>query len=109
MGTWISDEDINEDMLNAIRIKTGDDSLTEDDIRDDFLEFLFRVIDNKTTDLSFDFMDYCDEIYVGISYEKMKEDETLGAFKKRVIEELKRVLGIQTTKIHHIENCYHNG
>jgi hypothetical protein len=94
-------------MLNAIRIKTGTNSLTEDDIRDDFSDFLWSMLD-KTTDLSFDSMEY-DEIYIGIPYEKMKEDETLGAFKERVIEELKRVLGIHVTKIYHIENCYYNG
>jgi len=49
--------------------------------------------------------DYSDDVMIGICYTAMEDDETLGQFKQRVKDEIKKVIGVEV-EVGHIEECW---
>jgi len=93
MGTRVKVKDVTEEILHDFDL----DTLIEEKIHNSDLEFSFG-------DCSYY---YGDEFMVGIKYTKMKDDETLGEFKKRVKTQIKDSFGLEK-EVTHIEECWEN-
>ena len=80
---------------------------------EEFKEDIDEVRDYLEEAISTGFLEVCkgydgDEFWVGAPVEKLKEDQTLGDFKKKIIEELEKV-GIKVDRVYYIEESWYNG
>lgn len=80
------------------------EEITFKDISGFEYDSLYYCID-KSSDLKFHQKEYDDEIYIGIPYTSMKENETLKEFKERVKTEIKKQFNIDI-KPSHIEQAW---
>lgn len=53
------------------------------------------IWDNKNTELEFHIPDYDESVYIGISWDKVKDNETGLQFKERVVSEINKILGVK--------------
>ncbi len=77
---------------------------------DDRYELVEKLLKGSDLQYSFGCYDLSDdeEVMIGIYYTDMKDDETLGEFKARVKEQLKKYIGVEKDPTH-IEECWMDG
>jgi hypothetical protein len=105
MGAYIEKAMIPDNIfLNLLNNSNNYDTIEE--MKDDLDEFLWELFKGKDLEYSsgYDY-NYSDDIMVGISYNKMNEDETLSQFKQRVRDEIEKTLGLKV-EVAHIEECW---
>lgn len=103
MGT----RNVSVDLLDPKKYleKYPNDGLTEEDVREDMMEYIDDYLEHTSLTHSFGSCYDIGNLMVGIEYTEMKEDETLGEFKERVKKEIKDVFGVDV-EVSHTEECW---
>lgn len=105
IGINIDIKDIPKDYLKQIAEKRN---IPLDEVTDeDPYEILQDLIKGSNLEYSFG-CEYDEGLMVGISYSNMKDDETLGEFKKKVKLQILEHFGIPCQP-GHIEECWRDG
>ena len=94
---------ITEDHITIIQNEKSWQEITMETIKEEyFCDYIDILL--KGSDLTYAVYD--DDVMVGISYTKMKDNETLNQFKERVKQEFKNI-GMELNP-YHIEACWEN-
>ena len=108
IGTTIDVEAIPLEVFQKFQNVKMKFNVTAQNLKDDPYEYLDPML--KGTDL--DYSQGCEygdgELMLGIPYTSMNEDETLGQFKHRVINQIKQIFGMDVT-VGHIEEYWMDG
>jgi hypothetical protein len=105
MGAYIDSSLLSEDLLPKIREVCKNNSIEWDDVVNYPLEYIEPLFEDRAFDFSTGHP-YSDETpMIGIPYNEMGEDETLGQFKQRAKDGIKSTLGIDV-EVGHIEECW---
>lgn len=73
-------------------------------------EYRIDIIDSLVSSTGLEYSlgadsNYAEDVAVGLCYTKMNDDETLGQFKERIQNEIKKHFGVDTA-VGHIEECW---